>query len=143
MKERGRKESTHSGRPHCRDSAVSVQAKARGWVVFEVRAAVLRRLLWKSLDPSQEPGFLDYVVGRHQEAAQREGLQLGRRMLTLAATWKMSWEQGKYIRDRKTLRKCLHLQEGGYRSLKLGSAVEWDKGGRFERFFSSTDNTGG
>ena len=32
------------------------------------------------------------------------------------------------------------LQRGHNEGLKLGMAVEWDKGGRFERFFS-TDST--
>lgn len=78
--------------------------------------------------------WIMWLGGTRSRSAGR-GLQLGSQMLTLAATWKMNWEQGKYIRDRKTLRKCLRPPRGGYRSLKLGSAVEWDKGGRFERFF--------
>lgn len=85
--------------------------------------------------PAVEPGFLDYVVGRHQKSFSGDGPAAG---LSDA-------DSGCHLENELGTRKVYKRQENpwevvatskrGHRSLKLGSAVEWDKGGRCERFF--------
>ena len=61
-----------------------VQAKARGWVVFEVRVRSAEGGCYERVwIPAVEPGFLDYVVGRHQKSFSGEGPAAG---LSVAAS---------------------------------------------------------
>lgn len=112
-----------------------VQAKARGWVVFEVRVRSAEGGCYERVwIPAVEPGFLDYVAGRHQKSLSGEGPAAGLSDAASGCHLENKLETRK-VYDRKTLWKCLRPPRGEYRNLKLGSAVEWDKGGRFERFF--------
>ena len=59
-----------------------------------------------------EPGFLDYVVGRHQKSFSRDGPAAGLSDADSGCHLENELGTGKYIRDRETLGKWLQPPRG-------------------------------